>query len=238
MSVFALNGSHTTTRTTWGPSDSESIGKGKPTDSDSEPCSTAEIRVRLESLNVQLHDCSCMADEDDDDAGRTALKLEMTYFNLNDGKMGLVTEVGGKGDRWGRARGGMFRVRMFGFAKFLTLHCRNLKRLPDTRFPSALADSYTALHKAAEGGHLPVDTPVVQALMGSYFVSARTNKRHHQQQRGGRHQRQRANLRVSERTIKRHHHHHHDENGYDYEHRRHRCTRLPREGIFRWFKSS
>jgi hypothetical protein len=234
VSVFALNGSHTTTRTTWGPSDSESIGKGKPTDSDSEPCSTAEIRVRLESLNVQLHDCSCMADEDDDDAGRTALKLEMTYFNLNDGKMGLVTEVGGKGDRWGRARGGMFRVRMFGFAKFLTLHCRNLKRLPDTRFPSALADSYTALHKAAEGGHLPV----VQALMGSYFVSARTNKRHHQQQRGGRHQRQRANLRVSERTIKRHHHHHHDENGYDYEHRRHRCTRLPREGIFRWFKSS
>ena len=234
MSVFALNGSHTTTRTTWGPSDSESIGKGKPTDSDSEPCSTAEIRVRLESLNVQLHDCSYMADEDDDDAGRTALKLEMTYFNLNDGKMGLVTEVGGKGDRWGRARGGMFRVRMFGFAKFLTLHCRNLKRLPDTRFPSALADSYTALHKAAEGGHLPV----VQALMGSYFVSARTNKRHHQQQRGGRHQRQRANLRVSERTIKRHHHHHHDENGYDYEHRRHRCTRLPREGIFRWFKSS
>ena len=99
------------------------------------------------SISSNLHG-SGMADEDNDDAGRTALKLEMTHFN---GKMGLVTEAGGEGrippgyrggylsGMWARANEGMFKVRMFGFAHFLTLNRRNLKRLPAASFPNVLA---------------------------------------------------------------------------------------------------
>jgi len=42
----------------------------------------------------------------------------------------------GMGDKWGRACGKMFKVRMFGFANFLTIHLRNLKRLSRAIFPN------------------------------------------------------------------------------------------------------